>query len=72
MSMPTKSQSMNKFPNPDFPLLVTEEEDGSFTLEWDENHPATSVFNNYTEKDFIDMMSDAADAVLGKVQETKS
>jgi hypothetical protein len=51
---------MNKFPDPNFPLIVTEEEDGSFTLEWDDLHPITSVFNNYTEQDFIDMLTAGA------------
>jgi hypothetical protein len=60
MSTPTKFQSMNKFPDPNFPLIVTEEEDGSFTLEWDDLHPITSVFNNYTEQDFIDMLTAGA------------
>ena len=36
----------------DFPLTVTENENGTFTLEWDENHPATAILNNWTEENF--------------------
>jgi len=62
MSTPTKSQSMNevKWEDPDFPFAVIENEDDSFTLTWDENHPATCVFNNYTEDDFVQMLTEAA------------
>lgn len=52
--------------NPDFPMTVTEEEDGSFTIEWDQNHPVTSYFNNFTEEDFVNMIMDACKKVLGK------
>lgn len=64
MSMPTKSRSMNDTMS-DLPLSVTEEEDGSFTIEWDENHPVTSVFNSWTEDDFINAIRSACNKVLG-------
>ena len=68
MSTPTKSQSMNEsdseWNNPDFPFEVIEEEDGSFTFKWDENHPVTSVFNDYTEDDFIEMLRNAANNTI--------
>lgn len=54
--------------NPDFPFFVTEEEDGSFTFEWDKNHPVTSAFNDWTEQDFIDMLIDAAEKALAKYE----
>jgi hypothetical protein len=50
--------------HPDFPFYVTEEEDGSLTFDWDANHPITSVFNDWTEQDFTDMLIDAAKEVL--------
>jgi hypothetical protein len=48
---------MNKFQ--DFPMTITENADGSFVIEWDENHPVTSIFNNWTEKNFLDMLMQA-------------
>ena len=58
-----------EWPNADFPMIVTEEEDGSLTFEWDEKHPATSVFNGWTEDDFADMLIDACERVLGATDE---
>lgn len=63
MSMLTKSLSMNDTMS-DLPLSVTEEEDGSFTIEWDENHPITSVFNSWTEDDFLEAIRVACSSVL--------
>lgn len=62
MSMPTKSQSMSE----DLPMSVTENPDGSFTIEWDENHHITSVFNTWTEKDFLDAIESGCRVTLGQ------
>ena len=62
MSTPTRSQSMNE----DFPLIVTENPDGSWTFEWDENHPVTSIFNTWTEEDFLDTIRLGCEDTLGK------
>lgn len=75
MSMPTKFRSMNDAMS-DLPLSVTEEEDGSFTIEWDENHPVTSVFNSWTEDDFLNAIRIACNEVLGndefdRIEETQ-
>jgi hypothetical protein len=51
---------------PDFPMTVTEEEDGSFTIEWDPDHPVTSCFNGFTEQDFIEMIMAQCKLVLGE------
>ena len=48
----------------DFPFAVTIEDDGSFTFKWDESHPVTSVFNGWTEQDFLDMLVSAAEETL--------
>lgn len=32
---------------------VTPNEDGSFEITWDENDPQESIFNTWTEEDFI-------------------
>ena len=34
-------------------IEVTENENGSFTISWDENSPTESIFNTWTEEDFI-------------------
>ena len=47
-------------------LAVHEEADGSFTIEWDENDPVESVFNTWTEQDFINAIVERAKEVLGK------
>jgi hypothetical protein len=54
----------SEWDNPDFPFTATEEEDGSLTFTWDENHPATCVFNDWTEDDFIQMLRNAAESTL--------
>lgn len=64
--MPTTFRSMTEFSDPDFPLNVTFKDDGSFTLEWDEEHPVTSIFNTWTEKDFIDVIMKQCRETLGK------
>lgn len=33
-------------------IKVTEREDGSFDIEWDENDPQESMFNTWTSSDF--------------------
>ena len=35
-----------------YPVTVIENEDGSFTIDWDENDPVTSQMNNWTKEDF--------------------
>ena len=35
-----------------------ENEDGSFTISWDENDPEESIFNNWTEEDFTNAITD--------------
>lgn len=59
------SRSMNNHENHDLPLKVTEIEDGVFQIEWDENHPVTSVFNNWTEQDFLRLIDERCKEVLG-------
>jgi hypothetical protein len=34
-------------------IKVTENEDKSLTISWDENDPQESIFNLYTEEDFV-------------------
>jgi hypothetical protein len=34
-------------------ISCKEEDDGSFTFDWDENDPAESILRTWTEEDFI-------------------
>lgn len=40
----------------DLPLTVTENKDGSFTFDWDDQHPVTSQLNTWTENDFLNCL----------------
>jgi len=42
--------------NNDLPLTVTENDDGSFTFDWDEEHPVTSQLNTWSENDFLNVL----------------
>jgi hypothetical protein len=35
-------------------IKVTEKEDGSFDIEWNEKDPIESIMNTWTESDFLD------------------
>ena len=48
----------------EFPFSVTEEGDGLMVITWDENHPVTSVFNDWTEEDFRKMIVEACTRIL--------
>ncbi len=39
-------------------IEVTEEKDGSFTIEWDDQDPAESILNTWSEQDFIDVIQE--------------
>lgn len=45
-------------------MKVTEREDGTFDIEWDPNDPVESVFNTWTEQDFIDVIMKRAQEVI--------
>lgn len=55
---------MTDFPDPNFPFLVEIEDDQSITLNWDETHPVTSIFNEWTADDFTDFLTKIAKKVL--------
>ena len=42
------------------------EDDGSLTIQWDENDPVESMLNTWTEKDFINAILSKAKEVLGE------
>ena len=37
-------------------IEVTQQDDKTFTISWDENDPQESIFNDYTEEDFINLI----------------
>jgi len=43
-----------------------EEEDGSFTITWNPDDPVESIFNDWTEQDFIDVIMAKCKEVLGE------
>jgi hypothetical protein len=45
-------------------ITCSENDDGSFTLEWDENDPVESMMNDWTEEDFVRVITEAADRYL--------
>lgn len=50
----------------EFPMYVSIDDDGTMLIEWDENHPATSVFNDWKEEDFLDALMEHCKHVLGQ------
>lgn len=47
-------------------IEVKEREDGSFDISWDENDPQESMLNNFTEQDFIDVITQHLDELNEK------
>lgn len=50
-------------------IKVTKKEDNSFEIEWDENDPQESMFNHYTEEDFIRVIIRVITEYLDKLKE---
>jgi hypothetical protein len=46
------------------PIKVAENPDGSFTLEWDENHPSLQFLNDMTETEVQEWFTKAMEDVL--------
>ncbi len=42
-------------------IQVTEKENNSFEISWDENDPVESIMNTWTEQDFIDAITKQLD-----------
>ena len=47
-------------------IEVTDHNDGTFTISWDENDPLESVFNDWTEEDFLQMLTEQAEKILSQ------
>jgi hypothetical protein len=50
-------------------MSVTEFNDGTFDIEWDETDPALSLLNDWTEDDFIETIKQAAEEEISKAEE---
>lgn len=50
-------------------INVKQEDDGSFTIDWDENDPQESILNTWTEEDFINAIQNKLQSLeeLGEV-----
>ncbi len=53
-------------------IEVKENEDGSFDISWDENHPTESMFNTWTAEDFKNAISDYLEKLKNEEQETSN
>jgi hypothetical protein len=49
-------------------ITVTQEDDNSLTINWDENDPRESILNTWTEQNFIDAIFNQLNV---KEEETK-
>lgn len=47
-------------------ISLTENDDGSFTLEWDQYHPVWSMFNSMTPEEINSFINDAIEKGLEK------
>lgn len=47
-------------------ISVTENTDGTFTIDWDENDPKESLFNDWTEEDFTNAISSYLEELIGQ------
>jgi hypothetical protein len=53
-------------------INVTQEDDNTFTISWDENDPGESIFNSFTEQDFIDLLVYYTKKELDKIENSSS
>ena len=53
-------------------IEVTQDGENKFTIHWDENDPQESIFNSFTEKDFIDVLQYYCEKELSKLEYTES
>jgi len=53
-------------------IKVTQENETTFTIEWDEKDPGESIFNSFTEQDFIDLLQYYCEQELSKLEYSKS
>ena len=49
-------------------IQVTENEDKSFTISWDETSPTESILNTWTEEDFIKVIMERVESLKNDQQ----
>jgi hypothetical protein len=47
-------------------IEVTENEDNSLTISWDETSPTESILNTWTEEDFIKVIMERLESLVEK------
>ena len=52
--------------DPNDGISVVENEDGTFTIEWDPTDPRWAMFNDFKEEDFTNMIMEYCRQVLGE------
>ena len=53
-------------------INVTQKSETEFIIEWDENDPGESIFNSFTEQDFIDLLMYYSKKELDKIKNSSS
>ena len=53
-------------------LKVTEQDDGTFLIEWDENDPQWSLFNGLSKEDMQTLITNAIEAYLHDIEESQN
>lgn len=53
-------------------INVTQKSETEFIIEWDENDPGESIFNSFTEQDFIDLLMYYSKKELDKIENSSS
>jgi hypothetical protein len=52
-------------------LKVTEQEDGTFLIEWDENDPQWSLFNGLSQEEMESFFTEALQSYLNDIKESE-
>lgn len=53
-------------------LKVTEQDDGTFLIEWDENDPQWSLFNGLSQEDMQTLITNAIEAYINDIEESEN
>ena len=53
-------------------INVTKISENEFIIEWDESDPQESIFNSFTEQDFIDLLKYQAERDLKRLKDSSS
>lgn len=53
-------------------IKIYENSDGSFTLEWNKEHPLWSMFNNMTQEEIQDYVNTSLKEYIGQLTEPEA